>query len=64
MELLMTEILHVSTRYEIQPLTYWPEKQQKCVFHQVEFVNKNNFEAQNPRRDTSIPSVGAGLLKT
>ena len=34
---------------------------QKNVFHQVEFVDKNNLGAQNPRRDTSIPSVSAGL---
>ena len=34
---------------------------QNYVFHQVEFVDKNNLEAQNPRRDTSIPSVSAGL---
>ena len=61
MELLMTEISHVPTRYSIQPLTYWPEQQQKYVVHQVEFVDNNNLEAQNPRRDTSIPSVSAGL---
>ena len=59
----MTEILHVSTRYEIQPLTYWPEQQQKDVFHQVEFVDKNNLEAQTPRRDASIFSASAGLGK-
>ena len=29
----------------------------------VEFVDKNNLEAQNPRRDTSIPSGSAGLGK-
>ena len=34
------------------------------VLHQVEFVDKNNLEAQNPRRDTSIPSVSAGLPKS
>ena len=33
----------------------------KNVFHQFEFVNKFNLETQNPRRDTSIPSVSAGL---
>ena len=27
----------------------------------VEFVDKNNLEPQNPRRDTSIPTVSAGL---
>ena len=55
-------ISHASTRYKIQPLTYWPEQQQKYVSHQVEFVDKNNFEAQSPRRDTSIPSVSAVSL--
>ena len=33
------------------------------VLHQVEFVDKNNFEAPNPRRVTSIPSVSAGLWR-
>ena len=28
---------------------------------QVEFVDKINLEAQNPRRNTSIPSVSTGL---
>ena len=36
-------------------------QQQKDVFLKVEFVDKNNLEGQNPRRDTSIPSVSAGL---
>ena len=36
-------------------------KNREIVFHQVEFVDKNNLEAQNPRRDTCIPNVGAGL---
>ena len=35
--------------------------QQRYVFHQVEFVDKNNLEAKNSRRDTSIPSVSAKL---
>ena len=43
----------------------WPEQQQRYVFHPFEFVdkkiNKKNLEVQNPRRDTSIPSVSAGL---
>ena len=60
MEFLMTEShMHLQ---EINPaLIYCREQQQKYVFHQVEFVDKNNLEAQNPRRDTSIPSVSAGL---
>ena len=33
----------------------------KNVFNLVQFVNKNNLEAQNPSRDISIPSVSAGL---
>ena len=33
----------------------------KYVFNHVEFVDQNNMEAQNPRRDTSIPKVSAGL---
>ena len=33
------------------------------VFRQVEFVDKNNLEAQNPRRGTSIPSVSVGLIQ-
>ena len=40
----------------------WPGQEQKDVFCQVGFVDKNNLEAQNPRRDTGIPSVSAGLL--
>ena len=39
----------------------WQEQQQKDVFHQFEFVDKFNLETQNPRRDSSIPSVSAGL---
>ena len=39
----------------------WPEEQQRGVFHQFECVDKINLDAQNPRRDTSIPSVSAGL---
>ena len=31
------------------------------VLHQAEFVDRFNLETQNPRRDTSIPSVSAGL---
>ena len=50
-----------SHRYQIQPLTYWPEQQQKYVFHLIEFVDKNNLEAQNPWSDTGFPSVNAGL---
>ena len=42
----------------------WTEEQQQDVFHQFEFVNKFNLETQNPRRDTSISSVSAGLLST
>ena len=34
------------------------------VFHQFEFVDKNNLEAQNPMRDTSIPSVSVCLVTT
>ena len=37
-----------------------PEQHQQDVVHQVEFVDKNNLEAQTPRRDTSILSVRAG----
>ena len=74
--ILKTKILHLSMdriwNYSWQNLTcmykilnpaliYCREQQQKYVFHQVEFVDKNNLEAQNPRRDTSIPSVSAGL---
>ena len=40
----------------------WTEEQQQDVFHQFEFVNKFNLETQNPRRDTSVPSVRAGLI--
>ena len=63
MELLITETFFVSTRYYIQPLTSRPEQQQKYVFHKFGFVDKNNMETKNPRRDTSIPSVSAGLLR-
>ena len=60
MEFLMTE-----SHMHLQDIKSSPhlcrEQQQKYVFHQVEFVDKNNLEAQNPRRDTSIPSVSAGL---
>ena len=45
----------------VRPLTYWTEQQKKDVFHQVEFVDKNYLEAQNPRRDTGVLSVSAGL---
>ena len=31
------------------------------AFHKVEFINKKNLEAEDPRRDTSIPTVSAGL---
>ena len=62
MELLMADISHVSTTYQIKPLTYWPEQQLKFVFYQLEFVNKNNLETENPRRDISILSISAGLL--
>ena len=34
----------------------------KHVFHQFEFVDKFNLGSSNPRRDTSIPSVSAGLF--
>ena len=61
MELLRTEISHVSTRYLIQPHIYWPKQKPKVVFRQVEYVDKTILEAQNPRRDISIPSVTAGL---
>ena len=37
-----------------------PEQGQKHVFHQFEVVN---LEAQNPRRDASIPSVCSGLAQ-
>ena len=39
----------------------WPEQNKKNFFHQFEFVAKLNLETQNSRRDTSIPSVSAGL---
>ena len=68
MELFMTEILNVSTRYWIQHLNnwkglglIWPEQQQKYVFKPLEFVDRFNLETQNPMRDTNIPSVSAGL---
>ena len=32
------------------------------VFHQVEFVDKNNLKGQNHRRDTSTASFSAGLV--
>ena len=75
--ILKTKILHLSMdriwNFSWQNLTciykilnpaliYCREQQQKYVFHQVEFVDKNNLEAQNPRRDTSIPIVSAGLI--
>ena len=37
------------------------EQPQKHAIHLFEFVNKFNLETQNPRRDTGIPSVSAGL---
>ena len=43
------------------PSLYWSEQQDKYVFNKVEFVDQNNLEAKNPRRDTSIPSVSAGF---
>ena len=36
-------------------------KTKQNIFCQVEFVDKSNLEAQNPRRDNSIPSISAGL---
>ena len=59
----MTEsvCIQVSTKYSFQHLTYWPEPQHKDVFNHIEIVDKNNLEAQNPKRDTSIPSVSTGL---
>ena len=68
-----TKILHLSIdriwnylrqniTYLIQPLTYWPKQQHKYGFNQVEFVNKNSLEAQNPRRDTNIMSVCTGFI--
>ena len=47
--------------FKSSPLLTGKNKKTNYVFHQVEFVDKNNLEAQNPRRDTSIPSVSAGL---
>ena len=40
---------------------YSQKNNKKYVFHQFEFVDKNNKETQNPRSDNSIPSVSAGL---
>ena len=48
----------------MQALTYWPEQRQLDGFNQVEFVNKNNMEAQNLREDKSIPSVSTCLYST
>ena len=45
----------------LQDIKSSPSLSGQNIFHQVEFVNNNNLEAQNPRRDTSIPSVSAGL---
>ena len=49
--------------------TYWVwydhnnnKTKHKDVFQQFEFVDKNNLETHNPRRDTSILSVSTGLL--
>ena len=53
-------ISHVSTRYKTQPLSYWPEQQQKYVYR-GKFVDKSNLEAESPRRGTSIPGDSAGL---
>ena len=47
--------------FKSSPLLTGKNKKPNYVFHQVEFVDKNNLEAQNPRRDNSIPSVSAGL---
>ena len=75
--ILKTKILHLSTdrlgKYSLQNLTCiykilnpalsnWREQQRKHVSHQIEFVDKNKLEAQNARRDTSIPSVSTGLV--
>ena len=73
MELLVTEMSHVPTRYEIQPLTFWKilvywifqdqnnnKTKHKDVFQQFEFVSKN-LATQNPRRDNSTPSVSTGV---
>ena len=50
-------VIRRKARYQIQPLAYWPKQQQEYVFQHIEFVDKNNLEAQNPRRDTStVPS--------
>ena len=60
MELLMAEMSNAFSNGKRLDLI-WPEQQQKDVFHQFELVNKFNLEDQNPRRDTSIPGVSAGL---
>ena len=57
MELLMTE-----SHTHLQDIKSSPSlTSQNNNFHEVEFVDKNNLELQSPRRDTSIPSVSAGL---
>ena len=57
----MTESHMYLQDIESSPSLYRSEQQYKYVFNQVELVDQNNLEARNPRRDTSFPSVSAGL---
>ena len=61
MELLMTESHMYLLDIISSPTIVGQNSNRTYVFHQVEFVDKNNLEAENPRMDTCIPSVSAGL---
>ena len=47
MELLMTEISHVSTQYLIQSLTYWPEQTKKPSIS-LYFLCKTTLKLKTP----------------
>ena len=61
MELLMTE-----SHMHLQDSKYSPHllartATEVCLSSGLNFVDKNKLEVQNHRRDSSIPSVSAGL---
>ena len=62
MDLLMTEYhMHLQDIKSSPSLTGQKKTKIKNIFHQDEFVDKKRLEAQNPRRDNSIPSICACL---
>ena len=64
MELLKTEAHMYLLDMKSSPTLIVQNNNRTFVFHQIKFVDKNNLEAQNPRRVTSILSVIAGSSRT